>query len=217
MLISTKHKFIFIHIPKTGGTSIREALLPVSDELVPLLNSEGQALIKRRIAGSLAVPPPHVTLGYASQILNFSLHDYFVVAVFRDPLERIISYYKYLCNINKSHRLSQTAMLLSLDQFVQKFLLDTGHDTRPQSDYISQDLGAPKQKFIILRQHRLGKDYNQMMDMFNLPRIRLPNLNASGKQSYIKISSSNRQLVLRYEDQMKEFLKKNYLGATHSV
>ena len=96
MIISQKHKFIFIHIPKTAGSTMRALLEPVADDMNDFLNDAGKQLVSDRIANGLDRTPPHINISEASQILNVPLYEYTLVTVMRDPFDRFVSYYNYL-------------------------------------------------------------------------------------------------------------------------
>lgn len=72
MIISHKHKFIYIAIPRTGSTSIREALKQYSEE--PLLY-------------------PYTPLQELSK--KFNIADYFKFSFFRNPWDMLVSVYLY--------------------------------------------------------------------------------------------------------------------------
>lgn len=69
MNINKEHKFIFIHIPKNGGTSIA-----------------------RSLGFNLTT---HHTAIQIKQSLTDTYKDYFVFAFYRDPIERFLSLYNY--------------------------------------------------------------------------------------------------------------------------
>ena len=73
-MLSRQHKYIFIHIPKTGGGSIKVEL--------------------RKLYGGGEKLPSHLTATEYRSILGFSLFDkYYKWAVVRNPYERFISEY----------------------------------------------------------------------------------------------------------------------------
>jgi len=86
-VISYKKKFIFIHIPKTGGLSVRRCLRPLVDEQ------------NFSISG-------HSTIETLEKFLSRrkkECSNYFRFAFIRDPVDRLISAFHFLQNggINK--------------------------------------------------------------------------------------------------------------------
>lgn len=86
MLLSHKHKFITIDIPKTGSRSLRESLLPLDVVDVhgePNLDSEfyqhdGAIRVKKQFAKN-----------------NWNWNDYFKFTIVRNPWARYFSFFKY--------------------------------------------------------------------------------------------------------------------------
>lgn len=94
MLISHKHKFITIDIPKTGTRSLRESLYPLNiiDILgTPNLNDEfyqhGTALDCRN----------------ALKKNNINFNDYYSFCVVRNPWKRYFSFFKYFKNYGQKY------------------------------------------------------------------------------------------------------------------
>lgn len=84
-MISHKHKFIFIHIPKTGGTSIEEAL---HDESCQLLAGEWDYGRVRH------APLNHLTLQELADsglVTPAQINAYFKFCFVRNPWDRLIS------------------------------------------------------------------------------------------------------------------------------
>lgn len=83
-------RVLFIHIPKTGGTSIEKAL----SSIAPL------NLCARAIPKFMRVPPEHLTF---SDIQTMFDHDYFdyVFTIVRNPYTRIESEYRMRCILER--------------------------------------------------------------------------------------------------------------------
>lgn len=116
----TKNKCIFIHIPKTAGTSIGEALF-----------GTGRT--------------GHFEWIYYKEIDSESFSNFFKFAFVRNPLDRVVSAYFYLCGGGKNASDAKWARrnlgrFKSFDHFVQEGLphrsvQQWGHFKR-QSDFI---------------------------------------------------------------------------------
>ena len=100
MLISHKHKFITIDIPKTGTRSFRESLVPlgVIDEFgAPNLNSEfyqhdGAIRAKKQFENN-----------------DWNWNEYFKFTIVRDPWARYFSFFKYFKQ--KSERYANSKLM----------------------------------------------------------------------------------------------------------
>lgn len=203
MLISLKHKFIFIHIPKTGGTSIRQVLEEYSDDIRLHLTSSAKAMVANRQAAGLSVNPPHATLNTSANMLDVDLSEFIVVCVVRNPVDRLVSYYKYLKHKNKAHRLHPAANSLSIDDFVEHFILDKGHDTKAQFSYFAPNKDLIVKGHAVLRFENLESDFAQMQTTLGMPSKKLPTLNQSITQE-ITVSCASKKNLMDFEAQTVE-------------
>ena len=85
-------KILYIHVPKTAGSSILQ--LFVSSGYTVSYFSDQSVDLFRDLCG-----PQHI---HASLILNeFTLSEFdYIFSVFRDPVERLVSEYKWRCGIS---------------------------------------------------------------------------------------------------------------------
>ncbi|MCX7149747.1 MAG: sulfotransferase family 2 domain-containing protein [Rhodocyclales bacterium] len=83
-------KLLFIHIPKTGGTSIEESMKAAG----------AVCFCSRAIPPSLKVPPEHFTWNDYSAFFPEGYFDY-AFAIIRNPYERIESEYRMRAILNK--------------------------------------------------------------------------------------------------------------------
>lgn len=200
MFISHKHKFIFIHIPKTAGTTMRALLKPVENDFSQFLNDAGKNYKKTRIAKGLNPVPPHISMVNVSKILNVRLDEYTLVTVMRDPFDRFVSYYNYLKFNNKqNHRLHAAASNLTLNQFVPFFISDIGHDSACQYSYIRRDKGTTMRSVYILRTEQLEKDYRNFCELFGLSVLPMKSLNKSKLNTEERLTWDSKILINEFE------------------
>lgn len=108
MLLSWKHNFLFIHVAKTGGTALTQALTPFArfeDRLA--YSGFGVPGVKRVLAlTSHGVDPiekytgSHAHIRYREIIQRFdrnAIDELFKIAIVRNPFTRTYSLYSHLC------------------------------------------------------------------------------------------------------------------------
>jgi len=89
-MLSYENKFIFVHVAKTAGSSVLEALLPYSNakKTIGYGISSGHWGIS-----DPATPTMHGKISEYQRHLGHSFDEYKIVAGFRDPFERLVSMY----------------------------------------------------------------------------------------------------------------------------
>lgn len=118
MLLSLSHNFLFVHVPKTGGSSIRHALIPYS------IPKNGGML--RRVSANLPMREnpqkvrlrTHDTAAWARIKLGATtfekMHSF---AVVRNPYTRAISYFEYLRQ-NPKHPKNRIVQNMSFEEYL---------------------------------------------------------------------------------------------------
>lgn len=116
MIVSASRRFVFAHVPKTGGISMRAALAPFADETLSHLPAHGT------LADLVASHP--------------EMGGHFKFAFVRNPWDRLVSFYTYARAV-LARTLPQIQdfeeMLRALDR--GEAWTNTIHAMRPQSDF----------------------------------------------------------------------------------
>jgi Sulfotransferase family len=122
MIISNSRKFVFIHIHKTGGTSMEIALDPyLSWNDIVLGGSEFGVAIEMPYARRFGLSK-HSTLEALCNLCGSEiLRDYYVFALVRNPLDRICSLYNFVGNIVENSAGELNIQPKDLTEYVSKF------------------------------------------------------------------------------------------------
>ncbi len=182
-MISYRHKFVFIHIPKTGGTSIAKILFGYCDHI-----------IKHQFAQDIITE-------------SGQYNDYFKFAIVRNPWAREVSRYHYQRK-TPSHEFYKEANKLSFKKWLKKRHKDkTFMDFygAPMLDWISDDPGNIIIDFIA-RLETINKDWPMICSKLKIDS-QLPVLNISEHKHYtVYYDDETREMIARaYEKDIKYF------------
>lgn len=129
MIVNRVHKFVFVHIPKTAGTSLREALGSLSGRDMEV------------VAGTKHETPREFLSAYRSRCGRDpnELQDFVWIAFVRNPWDRFLSLHRYLRLPH--HRRKWPQIPADVNDFAR--LLEQPPEwtksirsLRPQTDYI---------------------------------------------------------------------------------
>lgn len=174
MIIKDK-KIIFLHIPKTGGTSIMKSLRPHG------LEGSGHMQLSR--------------IFQKYNINSKNRNDYLVFTVSRNPWDLVVSNFAYI-KMKKSYWHSSdgstkygehpdynTVKNMNFKEFVYALKdkkIKSTYNTLPQSYWIDRKVDY------IIRFENMSKDFETLCKKVGLPNIELLHLNKSKHQDYKK-------------------------------
>ncbi|MGM0676620.1 MAG: sulfotransferase family 2 domain-containing protein [Pseudomonadota bacterium] len=189
MLLSLKHNFLFVHIAKTGGTSVRAALSRYRYQGpwgVPLfLADKLDQLSGHRIGAKF---PRHAKAIAAREMLPAELYDNLFKFVFvRNPWDLQVSSFFHI----RKERPHVLEGVETFEQFVKlkfdpqrewNYMLDTSKEL--QRDYVT-DMGGRCIVDFIGHYESLQEDFDTTCDRIGIPRVALPHRRkAEGRDDY---------------------------------
>lgn len=148
MIISPGRRFVFVHIPKTGGTALTLALegRAMKDDI--LIGDTPKARARRgrvkalKAAGRLW---KHSTLADIDGVVSPSdLAGMFCFTLVRNPWDRAVSYYHWLRAQNFAHPAVGLAKTLSFSGFLQHPQTRTGFRLWPAAAYVRDRTGIER-------------------------------------------------------------------------
>jgi hypothetical protein len=190
-MISRDYKFMFVHIPKTGGTSIMKALRPYG-----LLGDGHHTLTEIKNNFKLS---------------DFQVSEYFKFTVVRNPWDIVASNYHY-SKMEKSYWHSSdgttkwgihpdydTVSKIGFGEYVHlvvKNKLNHRFATTPQVHWIDGVIDY------FIRFENLNSDFSKACDQIGLPKISLSKVNSSNHDHYSTYyDKTSEKLVAAYYKQ----------------
>lgn len=121
MIISPTRRFVFVHIPKTGGTSLSLALESrVRGDDILIGDTPKARARKRRLAGLTPAGRlwKHATLADVAGVVPEDLSDWFILTLVRNPWDRLLSYYHWLRAQSFDHPAVRLAQATEFSRFL---------------------------------------------------------------------------------------------------
>lgn len=207
MLISNRHKFIFIHVPKVAGQSVTSALQPfcastVQHLLSGVLSYQLQFKINTKLKQRFGFKigrlqwEDHITMSELIQSMGSSVDGYFSFAFVRNPWDWVLSNYKYAMKNPRHHRHAFVKyQCVDFDDYVIRLYGDQASKDYSQSNFI-----CDKEDRVLVdylgRMERLNDDFNYVCDVLGIS-AKLPQLNTSGGIDYRTFYSERSKCVIQ--------------------
>lgn len=195
MLISKKHKFIFIHIYKNAGTSISCALEPFAQ--ARLQQGINRGLKKLKIPSPFFDPQPFHSHVKASELVDAlgqeTFDSFFSFAFVRNPWDWQVSLYKFMLKETKHPQHELAKKLGSFEKYI-KWRCE--NEVRYQKDFIYS-----KQDKLLIdfvgKYENIGVDFDKICSKIGVSAS-LPKLNVSNTRPYQQFyNNKTKELVGR--------------------
>ena len=199
MFISKKEKFIFVHIPKTAGTSIKFALeQQFVNDAEKLVLPEMRSEVYSRLMNKMAPVPPHLSLADSEKLFDIDIRKYRVVISVRNPWERLVSLFKYVTEVNTSHCLTDAAKEHGISRTIEHLVKDEENliESFPQHAFYQAPIKDIETYF--LRTEYLENDTNLLKRETGIEIGLLGHLNKSSDQS-ISLRPDIQHLIAYHE------------------
>ena len=181
MILSRGRKYLFIHAPKTGGTSMALALeaRAMKDDLMlgdtPKAKKRRGKLRDVRTAGRLW---KHATLADLDGLVSLEeLDDLFIFTLVRNPWDRMVSYYHWLQAQEFSHPSVTLAREVSFEAFVAEPMIAHSFSQAPAASYVTDAKGRIRGDLFIRLEH-LAQDITALEAHLGF-ELEMPHVNKS--------------------------------------
>ncbi len=186
MIVSPGRRYIFVHIPKTGGTSLSVALegRAMKDDI--LIGDTPKALRRKgrldgiRTAGRLW---KHSRLAdIEGLVAREAFDDFLVFTLVRNPWERVVSYYHWLRRQGFEHPAVTAAKAGSFQEFLKGQELQESLKNDAASHYVTDGAGVERAARFVRLEH-LAEDLAPVEAHLGFRLGDIPHLNRSDRPS----------------------------------
>ena len=181
-MISHQRKFLFLHIPKTAGITVMQALdraCSVDDQF-----KSGHPIYDKYL-----------------EFFGQSIKEYFSFCLVRNPWDRLVSVFHYLQNGGRNNKDAKRGEILkdyNFQSFVHNFSFEKFSYVhfKPQMHFIK----SVDNFDYIGRLENLQNDFNTICDKIGIPQQQLPHKNKSHHKHYTEY----------YDEETREIIAQKY-------
>lgn len=157
MIVSRGRRFIFVHIPKTGGTALTLALEARAQKDDIFIGDTPKARARKaRLRGVTAQGRlwKHSTLAdIAGLLTDAEIADFFTVTLVRNPWDRAVSYYHWLRAQSFAHPAVGLAQAQSFSGFLNHPQTMTAFRLWPYAAYMRDRFGHERANLFVRLEH----------------------------------------------------------------
>lgn len=185
MLISHDHKFVFVHIYKTAGSSIEHTLQPFAEQAPRILKKLQAVAIRFQIPLPDIIKrvmpyPKHINAGKLRAALPPGMFDeYFSFAFVRNPWDLQVSLYHYILKDPWLHQHKEVSELGSFDAYIE-WRLQQG---QPQQRSFVVDENGDQIVDFIGKLENLEQDFMEICQRIGV-QVKLDHINKSIHKPY---------------------------------
>jgi len=181
MLISDSHKFIFVHIRKSAGSSIRDTLSPISNPPVKDTMSKLRSRILKVESNYQKFSfREHSPISQVKNIMPESLYDsYFKFAFVRNPFTRLVSEYEFIRRRSNHGRYKKVSKM----SFYQYITYQSKRFDAHQINMLTDKEGNLQMNFIG-RFENLHQDWNFVCNKLEITNAELSHRKKASKVNY---------------------------------
>jgi hypothetical protein len=198
VILSRAQRYLFIHAPKTGGTSMALALEARARPDDIMLGDTPKARRRRhrlegvQTAGRLW---KHATLADLEGLVQApELEDLFIFTMVRNPWDRMVSYYHWARTQTFDHPAVALAKRLDFAAFVAQPLIGQSFARAPAVSYVTDGAGRARADLYIRLEH-LAQDSAPLEAHLGHP-LDLPHVNRSTRMPDYRVAYTDRTCAL---------------------
>jgi hypothetical protein len=197
-VILSQHRIIFLHVPKTGGSSIALALEALSDDRrITRVHHDGVNTFE--IVGPVT-PKKHATLADYESRLGAAIAGYRIAVGCREPFERMISW--YFSPHRWVYQQPDGAWSRREPRWDRKLFLRWLPKFAPAVDFLKVH-GTLRRPDWMIRYERLAEDFAAFAQNAGIDASSIPHVNKSG-------AAPEELLRARADDVARRSVEKRY-------
>lgn len=177
MVISHKHRFIFVHVPKSAGSSVTRILNQYTDRSARI---RVRAMAERAGLAQKRISLPHESVRAIKERLPArTFGGYLKFAFVRNPWDWHVSHYHYARATPKHKRHAIFKRFSGFDEYID-WIVDNGYS---QHQILADKDGRLLVDFVG-RFETLQEDLNRILRLLYLPPVSLPHVNRTDHRDY---------------------------------
>jgi Sulfotransferase family len=234
VIISEKWNFIFVHIHKTAGDAITEALMPLLGERDIVITGSASEWLMKSLPFFLKANYKELNKHSAAEAIRASMptawDNYYKFSFVRNPIDRAISMYKYALTIQASREkasawrkavfhsppgarldplnwpaVNAARECNSFSSFIRHEGAMSDSGMLPQWLSVSDSLGGNIIVDQIGKHEHLDQDFAQIRKVIGLPDVPIPRRNISNKYEVIASEADLTLLQDLYKEDLVRF------------
>ncbi len=193
VVVNHKRKFVFVHIPKTAGSSIEKELAKLYPSYIwrPSKISFALRIILNLYPNPIRAKKHDNAIKIRQNIGDKKWEEYFTFAFVRNPWDLMVSSYEWWvqkaheCKVFEEH--VQKIKKMSFSEFIHsKYGREMINEVEGNIfDWISDEKGKIIVNFVG-KFENIDEDYKKICERIGLPYKRLPHINKTKRKDYKK-------------------------------